>query len=60
MKEYLNTKDRASPHFQTPRKKVEKTMLSGLFLTSFEAFENVVEPSLIFSIETKTKEKMGN
>ena len=37
-------------------------MSSGVFLTNFEVFGNVVKHYLetIFSIETKTKEKMEN
>ena len=47
MKEYLNTKDRASPHsVSNTKKNAENTMRNGVFLTSFEAFGNVVKHGL--------------
>jgi len=48
--------------FPKTEKRVENMMSSGVFLTNFEVFGNVFKHYLetIFSIETKTKEKMEN
>ena len=38
-----NTRDRVTPHCQTPRREFKLTMVCGVFWTSFEVFGNIVK-----------------
>ena len=41
--EDTSTKDRVSPDFQTPRREMKIRSVSGVFLTNFLVFRNLVK-----------------
>ena len=54
-----NTKERAWPHFQTPRRELKNTTHSEVFLTKLEMFGNIVKHlSWVFDTFSQSKLKL--
>ena len=59
MKEYLNTKDRASPHFQAPRKKLKIRCLADYFWQASRHLKMWWIQLLSFQSKLKLRRKWG-